>query len=271
MTEEEQRRGHRRLLEHRFRMVEKRDRMLSKNRSLEREVLEEVFDKSTVMAVHHLMSRGFIDRLLGVVDTGKEARIYRGVKDGKDVAVKIFLTTSAEFRKGMLQYIDGDPRFEYISHRKRPLIYTWCFKEFRNLQKAYEAGVKVPKPMKAYKNILIMEFIGDEGKPAPLLKDSWPPDVDKSFKTLINYVALLYQKAGLVHADLSEYNVMNWGGDLVIIDMGQAVDSRHPNAENFLKRDLLNLSRFFKGLSVKAPPLEELIERVKGVRWGSYV
>lgn len=235
------------------------------------ETLEEVFDRSTVMAVHHLISRGFIDKLLGVVDTGKEARIYRGVKDGRDVAVKIFLTTSAEFRKGMLQYIDGDPRFKYISRRKRALIYTWCFKEFRNLQKAYEAGVKVPKPIKAYRNILIMEFIGDEGKPAPLLKDSWPTDVKKSFNTLINYVALLYQKARLVHADLSEYNVMNWGGDLIIIDMGQAIDSRHPNAEKFLERDLLNLSRFFKGLSVEAPPLEDLIKRVRVLGEDSYV
>jgi RIO kinase 1 len=106
----------------------------------------------------------------GVVEAGKESRVYwaKGPED-EDLAVKIFLTSSMEFKKSMLQYIHGDPRFK-VGHDYRRLVYTWAQKEFRNLGEAHRAGVRVPNPIHATENIIIMEFIGEDGVPAPILK-----------------------------------------------------------------------------------------------------
>ena len=73
----------------------------------------------------------------------------------------------------MQYYIQGDPRFNIRSNSKRQLINNWVLKEFKNLNRAYNAGVRVPKPLIAKKNILVMEFIGDKnGTPARLMQQT---------------------------------------------------------------------------------------------------
>jgi len=74
---------------------------------------------------------------------------------------------------------------------------------------------------------------------------------------LLKCVKDLYRKAGLVHGDLSEYNVMNWKERPVIFDMSQAVLLEHPMAEQFLRRDITNLGHFFRKLGVKVNNAEE--------------
>jgi len=243
MTEDEDRLSPTRTkrLEHRLRVVEERDRFLRKDRTGAAAVLEEVFDHSTLMTIYELMNQGALERLEGVVSAGKESRVYSGVDaDGNYVAVKIYLTTSAEFRRGMLPYLEGDPRFRRIKHDTRSLIYSWAQKEFKNLKLAHDAGVRVPKPMLVKRNVLIMEFIGKGGVPAPLLKDTPIRDQAKLYQSLVGAVYKLYTKAKLIHADLSEYNVMIWKGKPVIFDLSQGVPIEHPMAERFLKRDLEN-------------------------------
>src|SRR5438093_9474454 len=138
----------------------------------DKETLEEVFDGRTLTTVMHLLNRGRLRELQGAVKSGKESRIYRGIDmKGGDVAVEIYLTSSAIFRQGRLKYIRGDPRFKDIPHDTRSLIDQWASKEFKNLQLAKEAGLAVPTPIYVEKNVLLMEFIGKNGVPAPHLSE----------------------------------------------------------------------------------------------------
>jgi RIO kinase 1 len=252
-------------LEHRERTVEKRDKMLEHDFSSERAALEEVFDQSTLMVIYHFLSKGVINEVHGVVSAGKEARVYWGKnKEGEELAVKIYLTGSAEFRKGMLKYIEGDERFKGVKRDTRSLIYAWAQKEFRNLEQAARAKVRVPKPIAVEKNVLVMEFIGKDGVSAPSMKEQPPSDPEKVYNLLLAYLERLYRRAELVHGDLSEYNVMMWKGKPVIFDVSQAVPTSHPMAGFLLRRDLENVNKFFSRLGVRVLSGEEAYRRVAG-------
>ena len=236
---------------------------MKNKRSEDFQVIEEVFDKSTLMVIYDFMNKGIIDEIHGVVNAGKEARIYWGKNpEGKELAIKIYLTSSAEFKKGMLPYIEGDPRFTHVRRGTRSLIYTWAQKEFKNLQRAKEAGVNVPEALAVQKNVLIMEFIGKDGERAPLMKETVLEDAEKVFKRLVTSVKRLYSRAGLVHADLSEYNIMIWKEKPVIFDVAQSVLIKHPLANKFLRRDLENLHRYFKRQVPDIYSVDEMYEKV---------
>ncbi len=238
-------------------------RLMKKKRSEEYEVLEEVFDRSTLMTIYDFMNKGTIDEIHGVVKAGKEARIYWGKdSDGKELAIKIYLTVSAEFKKGMLPYIEGDPRFTHVRRDTRSLVYAWAQKEFKNLQTAAAAKIKVPQPIDVSNNVLIMEFIGKNGVPAPLLRETALKKPERVYRQLLSYLRRLYQRAGLVHGDLSEYNVMLWRNQPILFDISQAVPLQHPMANQLLRRDLENLHRYFKKLNIEVLPLEEMYGRV---------
>jgi RIO kinase 1 len=252
-------------LAHKEKSVERRDRMLVHDFSSERATLEEVFDQATRMVIYDFLKNGVLYEVHGVVNAGKEARVYWGKnKEGKDLAVKIYLTSSAEFKKGMLKYIEGDYRFKGVKRDTRSLIFTWAQKEYRNLEQASRAKVRVPKPIAVKNNVLVMEFIGENGVNAPSLKEQPPDDADKVYEVLLTYVKRLYRKADLVHGDLSEYNIMMWKDKPVIFDVAQAVPTSHPMAEFFLRRDLTNVNRFFSRLNVKILPVDEAYTKVVG-------
>jgi RIO kinase 1 len=258
------RRAHKKLA-HKEKRVERRDKMLVHDFSTERATVEEVFDQATRMVIYQLLNSGILYELNGVVNAGKEARVYWGKnKEGKDLAVKIYLTASAEFKKGMFKYIEGDYRFKGVKRDTRSLIFTWAQKEFRNLEQAFRAKVRVPNPIAVKNNVVVMEFIGKDGVNAASLKEQAPSDVEKVYAVLLTYVERLYRKAELVHGDLSEYNIMMWKGKPVIFDVAQAVPTSHPMAEFFLRRDLTNLNRFFSRLGVKVPSVDEAYKKVVG-------
>ncbi len=242
------------------------EQLMKDKRSEEYEVLEEVFDRSTLMVVYDFLNSGVIDRIYGVVKAGKESRVYWAEdRDGKELAVKIYLTVSAEFRKGMLKYVEGDPRFKGVKRDTRSLIFAWAQKEFKNLEQAMAVGVRVPKPIAVKNNVLVMEFIGRNGVSAPSMKEKPPGNPDKTYKTLLGYLKKLYRKAELVHGDLSEYNIMIWRGRPVLFDMAQAVPLAHPMADFLLKRDIANLNRFFNRLGVEVPSEEQVYRMVTGI------
>jgi RIO kinase 1 len=246
----------------RLRKTEKRyekEQLMKEKRSEEYEALEEVFDKTTLMTVYRLLNHGVIKRIHGVVESGKEARIYYGVDDQeREIAIKIYLTTSTEFKRGMQVYIQGDPRFKDVRSDTRSLIYTWAKKEYKNLIKAHNSGVKVPKPIYVEKNVLIMEFFGEKGVRAPLLKEKPPSRPAVIYKKVLSEIKKLYSNAGLVHGDLSEYNIINWREKPVIFDMSQAVLLEHPMAKEFLRRDIVNINRYFKSQGVKVKEVDEI-------------
>ncbi len=250
-------------LERRIERYIREQRMLIKDSEAE-ETVEEVFDHSTIMTLYKLMNAGIIGDLHGVISAGKEARVYAATSPGgKPLAVKIFLMKTAEFRKGRIKYILGDPRFEGIGTSGRKIIYAWASKEFKNLKLAYEAGVYVPKPIEQERNILVMEFIGENFTPASTLKDL-PRLTEHMLLQVIRQIRLLYKKAGLIHADLSEYNIFYYKRKPILFDFGQAVLVTHPNAELYLIRDVSNILNFFKSRGVATPPLDAVLEYVKG-------
>jgi RIO kinase 1 len=250
---------------HTERRIERRDKMLNHDKSKERATVEEVFDQTTRMVVFDMLNSGILYELNGAVSSGKEAKVYWGTtKEGVDLAVKIYLTSSAEFKKGMHKYIEGDPRFKDVKHDTRSLMAVWAQKEFRNLREADAAKVRVPKPIAVKSNIVVMEFIGAKGVSAPSLKEQPPDNPEKVYKIIVTYIKRLYKKAKIVHGDLSEYNIMMWKGKPVVFDVSQSVSIQHPMADYMLRRDLENVNRFFKRLDVDVIPVEELYKKVVG-------
>ena len=227
----------------------------------DKETLEEVFDGRTLTTVMHLLNRRRLRELQGAVKSGKESRIYRGIDmKGGDVAVKIYLTSSAIFRQGRLKYIRGDPRFKDIPHDTRSLIDQWASKEFKNLQLAKEAGLAVPTPIYVEKNVLLMEFIGKNGVPVPHLREVPLQAASSWYDKIVEMVKDLYDKAKLVHGDLSEYNILVPDGYPMLIDFAQAVTIEHPEAREFLRRDIDNLNNYFKGLNVRTKSFERMFK-----------
>ncbi|MDP7975069.1 MAG: serine protein kinase RIO [Thermoprotei archaeon] len=229
------------------------------------EALEGVFDARTLSYVSDLLRRGVISRFVTNISEGKEARVYLAESGTDLVVVKIYFTGSSDYYKTMPLYMQGDPRFSRIRKSRREIVETWARKEYANLALAFGSGVHVPRPWAVRGNVLVMDLLGDESGPAPRLKDvklsgrQWK----ETYRALISDLELLVTKAGLVHADLSEYNVLYWKQNPYMIDFGQAVLTSHPHAEEFLRRDLSNLASFFakKGIGLKEASEEELVRK----------
>ncbi|MCW4050239.1 MAG: serine protein kinase RIO [Candidatus Bathyarchaeota archaeon] len=228
-------------------------------------VIEEVFDRLTVQGILRFFKRGIIKDLHGVVKTGKEARVYFATdKDDRELAIKIYYTHTAEFRKGMMQYIQGDPRFKRVRKQSRAVIYTWNQKEYSNLQLCFNAGVNSPEPIAFYRNILVMTFIGEDGLSTPLLRELDPEDPSGFYELVLHEMQLMWQKAGLVHGDLSEYNIMVQDEKPVIFDVSQAMLTGHPMANMLIERDIQNINNYFSRLDVETRDPKELKEWITG-------
>ncbi len=223
------------------------------------EVEAEVFDVATLKALYKLVHTGAIDAVGGAVSTGKEANVFEALHDGEDVALKIYRVETSSF-KDMRYYFEGDPRFEGIGGSKLDVVQAWVTKEMSNLERASEAGVRVPEPIACERNVLAMEFVGDAGDPAPRLKEVELENPDTAYEVVATYLERMYA-ADLVHGDLSEYNVLVEDGDLVVIDVGQAVTLHHPNSDGLLRQDCRNVARYFSKEGVDAD-VETLYTRV---------
>ncbi|MCK4327463.1 MAG: serine protein kinase RIO [Candidatus Diapherotrites archaeon] len=223
----------------------------------QRKIEKEVFDEFTADTVWKLARRGHLDFLGGVVSTGKEANVFKGWdREGNVRAYKIYRIETSNFQS-MWDYIEGDKRFERVRPVKRHIVLAWCQKELKNLQTSHRAGCRVPEPFFSLNNILIMQFIGNEFG-APLLKDVELDEPSQVYRLVAEDMKKLH-KAGIVHADLSEFNVLWWQEKPWMIDIGQGVPLSHPKADQFLRRDCENVEKYFKKLGVKAEGLYEEI------------
>jgi RIO kinase 1 len=239
-------------------------RLMREKRSEDREVLEEVLDRSTLINLYHLQTVGIINEIHGTVGSGKEAKIYWGNdKNGNEIAIKIFLTFSGEFKRGMIPYIEGDLRFANVKKDTRSLIFAWTQKEFTNLKRAHKARVNVPKPIAMRKNVLIMEFIGKNGVSAPLLRETKLRNPERIYQQILNSVKKMYRNAKLIHGDLSEYNVMIWKQNPIMFDLSQSINLDHPIGDQFLRRDINNINYYFKRLGVEVCDVEEIMRRIR--------
>lgn len=248
----------------RFYRHERENRFLMK-RSEDYRVFDDVFNTPTIMVLNSLINNNVLKYIKGALASGKESKVYLALGINNEFrAVKIYLTVSAEFKK-RLQYIAGDPRFSDIKKGSRNLISIWAKKEFKNLHTAYKSGVSVPFPHYVRRNVLVMEFIGDEdGNPCSNLLNS-DSITSEDYEEVIEQTSKLYQKAQLVHADLSEYNIFKCvNGRIILFDFGSSVNTKHPNSKQFLIRDIVNVNRFFEKRGIEVLNMELAIEKITG-------
>ena len=218
------------------------------------ETYQNVFDDFTERNLFKLISQGHLDGIESPIFIGKESNVFSATKGDRRVIVKIYRLETCDFNK-MYDYIKYDPRYLTLKKQKRKVIFAWAQREYRNLMIAREAGVRVPTPYVCLHNIIVMEMIGG---PAPQLKDAVPEDgkkTQKFFDGIIDNMHRLH-KAGLVHADLSAFNILNLGDRPVFIDFSQSSPIKSPQGADYLKRDIGNICRFFSRYGIDSDETE---------------
>jgi RIO kinase 1 len=136
----------------------------------------------------------------------------------------------------------------------------------RNLIRLREAGLRVPEVIQLRSHVLVMGFIGENGRAALRLKDAAASLSNSKhrqlFQDLLLDVRRMYQECRLVHADFSEYNILYHDGRAHVIDVSQSVDLDHPRCLDFLREDLLHLGQFFSKNAVAVPTVREMFDFV---------
>ena len=249
--------------------IEDRGKIHGKDKS-DRATSEQVLDPRTRMILLQMINRGIVSEVNGCLSTGKEANVYGALSipesvDGDDDlapihrAIKVYKTSILVF-KDRDRYVTGEHRFRsgYNKGNNRAMVKVWAEKEFRNLKRLYLAGIPCPEPVYLRLHVLVMSFLGDKkGWAAPRLRDVelQGDDVDEQWRVLylqlLGLMKRMYQTCKLVHADLSEYNVLYHQKKLFIIDVSQSVEHDHPRSLEFLRMDIKNVSEFFKRKNVE--------------------
>ncbi len=144
----------------------------------------------------------------------------------------------------------------------------WPAQEWAMLRRAWEAGATVPYPVEQSELGLMMEFIGDETQAAPKLAEArlLPDELASAWRQLIGSLLALTM-SGLVHADLSAYNLLWWEGRLFVIDLPQAVEfTTNTDAFELLHRDVANVGDWFSRRGV-AVDVEAVYAELVQVAW----
>ncbi|KAM8966449.1 serine/threonine-protein kinase RIO1 [Pelodytes ibericus] len=230
----------------------------------DRATVEQVLDPRTRMILFKMLTRGVISEINGCISTGKEANVYHAsTSDGQNRAIKIYKTSILMF-KDRDKYVSGEFRFRhgYCKGNPRKMVKTWAEKEMRNLIRLNTAGIPCPEPIMLRSHVLLMDFIGRNDTPAPLLKNAQlsQSKARELYLDVIHYMRRMYQDARLVHADLSEFNMLYNNGKVYIIDVSQSVEHDHPHALEFLRKDSANVNDFFVKYGVAVMTVRELFE-----------
>lgn len=220
---------------------------------------QNVFDEFTNRTLFQLITQGHFDGLIGPVSIGKESNVFVCKKEDHKVIAKIYRLETCDFNR-MYDYIKDDPRFSGLRKHKRKIIFAWAQREYRNLLVAREGLVRVPTPITFLNNVLVMDLIGDT-EAAPKLKDAVPENPKEFFEDIIDNIKKLY-KAGLVHGDLSQFNILNYKEKPCFIDLSHATPTKNPNSRELLVRDIRNTCNFFKklGLNIDEEKLKNSIK-----------
>ncbi|KAK7056837.1 Serine/threonine-protein kinase rio1 [Paramarasmius palmivorus] len=244
---------------------------------------EQVLDPRTRLILFKMIGRGVIHDVNGCVSTGKEvniipilravdnyhlkANVYHArTPDMRHLAIKIYKTSILVF-KDRDKYVTGEYRFRRGYSRKNPrkMVRLWAEKEMRNLKRLLSAGIRCPEPIEVRENVLVMGFLGDkEGWASPRLKDAEisTSQAQELYIELLVAVRVMFHQCKLVHADLSEYNILYHEGHLWIIDVSQSVEHDHPSAFDFLRNDLKNIEDFFGKMGVPCLGVRKTFEFV---------
>ncbi|CAH1398002.1 unnamed protein product [Nezara viridula] len=231
----------------------------------DRATVEQVMDPRTRMILFKLLDRGTFSEVNGCISTGKEANVYHATTNqiDKDYAIKVYKTIVRVF-KDRQKYVNGEFRFRHrhSCHNSRKMVLLWAEKEMRNLIRLKSAGLRVPDPILLKSNVLVMSFLGTNGWPSPKLKDAVlnSSKACRLYRDCIRMMWVMYNKCKLVHADLSEYNLLYHEGEAYIIDVSQSVEHDHPHSLDFLRKDCNNITEFFKRKGVAILTVKELFD-----------
>ncbi|XP_073682216.1 serine/threonine-protein kinase RIO1-like [Garra rufa] len=230
----------------------------------DRATVEQVLDPRTRMILFKMLSRGVFSEINGCISTGKEANVYHATTaKGESRAIKIYKTSILLF-KDRDKYVSGEFRFRhgYCKGNPRKMVRTWAEKEMRNLIRLQTAQIPSPEPIMLRSHVLVMSFIGRDDMAAPLLKNAVLSEskARELYLQVIQNMRIMYKDARLVHADLSEFNMLYNNGDAYIIDVSQSVEHDHPHALEFLRKDCTNVNDFFQKHNVAVMTVRELFE-----------
>jgi len=210
------------------------------------------------LAINALVKANIIEAFGKALGVGKESDVYDALTpDGRRVVVKFHRLGRVSFRQ--TRRLRG-----YIADRRH---ISWLYqsrlaaeREFEALRRVYPHGVSVPEPISHNRHVVVMDFI--EG--AELYRAPEVPNPDEVLDEILQNVRIAYQKAGVIHADLSEFNVvLNPYFHILIIDWPQFVTVDHPNAEVLLRRDIKNILTFFKERFNVERDIYEALEGIK--------
>jgi len=194
--------------------------------------------------------------VLSEIKSGKEATVYRAILSSELVALKLYKNPEERSFKNTDTYILGrhykrssEAKAVQKNNRfgKKLQHKNWVQREFFMLQKLFEKGANIPKPILHLDDAIFMELLGDGESIAPRLSDVHLETIDAQyvFDVIMKNIKLFWD-FGIVHADLSAYNIIVWKHTPYIIDFPQSIDRRmHPNATEFLERDIRNIVSYF--------------------------
>ncbi|XP_071552159.1 serine/threonine-protein kinase RIO3 [Panulirus ornatus] len=243
---------------------------------VEKATSEMALDPRTRLLIFKLVNNAVLETVSGVISSGKESVVFhaqggeyeeRTLPD--DCAVKVFKTTLTGF-KTRERYIREDYRFKDRMSKNSTvkLIRLWAEKEYHNLRRLQRAGIPSPEPILIKKHILLMSFIGSNHQAAPKLKEACLSfsDLCLAYEQVVEAMVKMFHGCHLIHADLSEYNILWYENKCWIIDLGQAVEPAHPHALHFLHRDCTNIIKFFRSKRIPELPTPlQLFEKVSGI------
>ncbi|CAG4944537.1 unnamed protein product [Parnassius apollo] len=233
-------------------------------------------DEPTRLILFKMINNGMLEDINGVISTGKESVVLHANGDQsfpdldvpKECAIKVFKTTLNEF-KTRDKYIEADYRFKdrFSKQNPRKIVHMWAEKEMHNMMRIQKIGLNCPDMVCLKKHILVMSFIGRDNKPAPKLRDvilkneKW----ESVYNEIVDAMHKLYNVGHLVHADLSEYNILWWENKCWFIDVSQSVQPDHPSGLEFLLRDCRNITNFFEKKCVpNIKTAEDLFKSITG-------
>jgi len=211
----------------------------------------------TPSRIQPLVTDGLVDTVLRQLMSGKEAMVYV-VQCGDEVrCAKVYKEANKRSFRQAVDYTEG--RKTKNSRQARAMQKgsrygrqeqeaAWQHAEVDALYRLAAAGVRVPTPYNFHEGVLLMELVADEnGEPAPRLNDVvLSEEIARQYHAILIRQVVRMLCAGIVHGDLSEYNVLVDSEGPVIIDLPQAIDAAaNNNASRMLERDVDNLATYF--------------------------
>jgi len=212
-----------------------------------------------------LVDYGIIQEVVRPLMSGKEAQVYVVLAGGQECVAKVYKDANQRTFKHRSDYTEGrrtrntrDQRAvsKRSQHGRKMDEDAWRTTEVEMIYRLRDAGVRVPEPLNFVEGVLVMELVKDgAGNPAPRLGDLTfsPSEAREIYQTLIREVVRMLC-AGVVHGDLSDFNVLMSDRGPVVIDFPQSVDPTHnPNSQKLLLRDVENLHRFLARFAPDEP------------------